>query len=81
MNNPWHNPKTYEPPRPADHSSNFYYLCEVSGLNNIRHIVLSYDADGKWWIYVPKMAGPFEGGWLGLPEQVKVLRWKFIEND
>ena len=81
MHNPWHNPETYSPPRPADASENFYYLCEVAGLNFTRYIVLQYDNNGSWWIYVPGMAGLFEGGWLGLPKEVKILRWKFIEKD
>lgn len=81
MSNQWHNFKEYNPPKPDDLSKNFNYLCEVSGLQFTRYIVLQYDKDGLWWIYVPKMAGLFDGGWLGLPNTVEILRWKFIEND
>lgn len=81
MNNPWHNFEEYAPPKPDDSTRNFYYLCEVSGIKFTRYIVLQLDADGFWWIYVPKMAGLFEGGWLKFPDDAKILRWKFIEHE
>jgi hypothetical protein len=40
-----------------------------------------YDCDERWWIYVPKIAGIWEGGWLGIPDDMKILRWKFIEHE
>lgn len=81
MNNQWHNFKEYNPPKPDDTTRNFYYLCEVSGLEFCRYVVLMYDCGGRWWIFVPKIAGIWEGGWLGLPDDMQILRWKFIEND
>ena len=68
-----------KPPRPANAGEDFCYLCEVSGLKYTRYAVLRYDSDGYWWIYaLPMLAGVFDGGWVGLPDGVEILRWKKI---
>ena len=55
-------------------------LCKVKTPDGYcKYMVLRFDEDRNWWMYLPKLGPAFDGGWCGIG-RTKILEWAYIED-
>lgn len=55
-------------------------LCKVKTPDGYcKHMVLRFDEDGNWWMYLPRLGPAFGGGWCGIGD-TRILEWAYIED-
>jgi len=55
-------------------------LCKVRTPDGFcNHLVLRFDEEGFWWIYIPRLGDSFNGGWVGIGD-IEVLEWSYIDD-
>lgn len=55
-------------------------LCKVKTPDGYcKHLVLRFDEDGNWWMYLPRLGPAFGGGWCGIGN-TRILEWAYIED-